>query len=323
MKRYDESQFVYCDSPEDCLQAVSEGRADITYVRVVTAQYYIGKGTYPDLMMIGGVALSYPLSIGVSKDADERLLAILDRELVHIGPYKIWELINESSVNLETERSIWSLLYMHPRKTLFAFLLVVAVVMLFLFRLVYMRQRHVRMIQQMLFRDASTQLRNRVWLEAEAVKRMALVSADTMEQCAIVVFVLPKMEYLEAVYDQHVVDEALRKLVLAVHQSQGWGEFEVWYQPKYDLLTRKCVEAEALVRWNSKELGFLLPGQFIDLFERTGFITRLDFYNWEKVFSFQRRRLEHGRPIVPISVNQSRLHLNEPDYLPKWGMNFP
>lgn len=225
MKRYDESQFVYCDSPEDCLQAVSEGRADITYVRVVTAQYYIWKGTYPDLMMIGGVALSYPLSIGVSKDADERLLAILDRELVHIGPYKIWELINESSVNLETERSIWSLLYMHPRKTLFAFLLVVAVVMLFLFRLVYMRQRHVRMIQQMLFRDASTQLRNRVWLEAEAVKRMALVSADTMEQCAIVVFVLPKMEYLEAVYGQHVVDEALRKLVLAVHQSQGWGEF--------------------------------------------------------------------------------------------------
>ena len=57
--------------------------------------------------------------------------------------------------------------------------------------------------------------------------------------------------------------------------------------------------------------------------QRTGFITRLDFYNLEKVFSFQRRRLEHGRPIVPISVNQSRLHLNEPDYLPKWGMNFP
>ena len=60
MKRYDESQFVYCDSPEDCLQAVSEGRADITYVRVVPAQYYIWKGTYPDLMMIGGVALSEP-----------------------------------------------------------------------------------------------------------------------------------------------------------------------------------------------------------------------------------------------------------------------
>ena len=429
-KRYEESQFVYCDSPEDCLQAVSDGRADITYVRIVTAQYYIWKGTYPDLMMTGGVALSYPLSIGVSKDADARLLAVLDREILHMGPHKIWEMITDSSVNLEAERSIWSLLYMHPRKTLFAFLLVMAVFMLFMLRLMYMRQRHVKTIQQMLFRDASTQLRNRVWLEAEAVKRMSLISVDTMEQCAIVVFVLPRMEYLEAVYGQHVVDEALRKLALAVGDAKNWAqavgvrssagqvivltapqqqmkllqyvnqtinehellevgsmrvgitlkaggsflkqsvsmeetirqailqaeiaaseatensmrfydekllerqqlalniqncmkqaierrEFEVWYQPKYDLLTRKCIGAEALVRWNSKELGFLLPGQFIDLFERTGFITRLDFYNLEKVFSFQRRRLEHGRPIVPISVNQSRLHLNEPDYLPK------
>ncbi|MCR5440365.1 MAG: EAL domain-containing protein [Selenomonas sp.] len=429
-KRFDESQFVYCDTPEDCLRAVSEGRADITYVRIITAQYYIWKGTYPDLMMTGGVAVSYPLSIGVSKEADARLLPILDRELMHMGPYKIWAMINESSVNLETERSIWSLLYMHPRKTLLAFLLAMAVVMLFMLRLMYMRQRHVKTIQQMLFRDASTQLRNRVWLEAEAVKRMSLVSAGTMEQCAVVVFVLPKMEYLEAVYGQHVVDEALRKLALAVDADKKWAqavgvrssagqvivltvpqqqnqllqvvnqavshhellevgsmrvgislkaggsflkqadsmeetvrqavlqaeiaaseatensmrfydekllerqqlalniqncmkqaiekrEFEVWYQPKYDLLSRKCVGAEALVRWNSKELGFLLPGQFIDLFERTGFITRLDFYNLEKVFSFQRRRLEHGRPIVPISVNQSRLHLNEPDYLPK------
>ena len=429
-KRYDESQFVYCDSPEGCLQAVSEGRADITYVRVVTAQYYIWKGTYPDLMMTGGVALSYPMSVGVSKDADERLLPILDRELVHIGPHKIWELINDSSVNLEAERSIWSLLYMHPRKTLLAFLLVVAVVGAFMLRLMYMRHRHIKSIQEMLYRDASTLLRNRVWLEQEAVKRMSLVSADTMEQCAIVVFVLPRMEYLEAVYGQHVVDEALRKLALDSGEAKTWAqavgvrssagqvivltapqkqnqllqcvnkvisqhellevgsmrvgislraggsflkqaatmeesirqavlqaeiaaseatennmrfydenllerqqlalkiqncmkqaieqrEFEVWYQPKYDLKSRKCIGAEALVRWNSKELGFLLPGDFIDLFERTGFITKLDFYNLERVFSFQRRRLEHGRPIVPVSVNQSRLHLNEPDYLPK------
>ena len=126
-------------------------------------------------------------------------------------------------------------------------------------------------------------------------------------------------------YDEKLLER--QQLALSIQncmkQAIERRESEVWYQPKYDLLARKCVEAEALVRWNSKELGFLLPGQFIDLFERTGFITRLDFYNWEKVFSFQRRRLEHGRPIVPISVNQSRLHLNEPDYLPKWGMNFP
>lgn len=92
-------------------------------------------------------------------------------------------------------------------------------------------------------------------------------------------------------------------------------EFHIWYQPKYDLVTRKCVGAEALVRWQSTELGFLPPGKFISLFESNGFITQLDFYNLEHVMQFQRDCKAKGLPVVPISVNQSRLHMREKGYL--------
>ena len=95
------------------------------------------------------------------------------------------------------------------------------------------------------------------------------------------------------------------------------GEFHIWYQPKYDLKTRKCVGAEALVRWQSAELGFLKPSRFISLFERNGFIPQLDFYNLEHVMAFQREAKEKGLPIVPISVNQSRVHMREQGYLEK------
>jgi predicted signal transduction protein with EAL and GGDEF domain len=61
-------------------------------------------------------------------------------------------------------------------------------------------------------------------------------------------------------------------------------EFEVWYQPKYDIRTHACIGAEALVRWRSPRLGFLMPGKFIDLFERNGFVVRLDFYMLEEAF---------------------------------------
>ena len=94
-------------------------------------------------------------------------------------------------------------------------------------------------------------------------------------------------------------------------------EFHIWYQPKYDLLTRKCIGAEALVRWQSKELGFLPPGKFISLFEGNGFISQLDFYNLEHVMQFQREAKEKGLPVVPISVNQSRVHMREQGYLEK------
>ena len=92
-------------------------------------------------------------------------------------------------------------------------------------------------------------------------------------------------------------------------------EFEVWYQPKYDLVTRKCIGAEALVRWRSRELGFLAPGQFIPRFESNGFITQLDFYMLSRVMEFQKRRHATGVPVVTISVNQSRLHMQEKNYL--------
>lgn len=92
-------------------------------------------------------------------------------------------------------------------------------------------------------------------------------------------------------------------------------EFHIWYQPKYDLVTRRCVGAEALVRWESAELGFLPPGRFIHLFERNGFISQLDFYNLRHVMEFQRDCREKGLPVLPISVNQSRFHMKEKGYL--------
>ncbi|WP_294152292.1 EAL domain-containing protein [uncultured Selenomonas sp.] len=98
-------------------------------------------------------------------------------------------------------------------------------------------------------------------------------------------------------------------------QALAAREFHIWYQPKYDLKTRKCIGAEALVRWESKELGFLPPGKFIPLFESNGFITQLDFYNLEHVMEFQREAKRKGLPVLPISVNQSRQHMREEGYI--------
>lgn len=90
------------------------------------------------------------------------------------------------------------------------------------------------------------------------------------------------------------------------------GEFFVLYQPKIELLTEKVVGAEALVRWNSPKLGILNPDTFIPLFEKNGFIKKLDFYVYQKVFKFISRLMEEKKPLVPISVNMSRNH-NKPE----------
>ncbi|MBR1638327.1 MAG: GGDEF domain-containing protein [Treponema sp.] len=89
-------------------------------------------------------------------------------------------------------------------------------------------------------------------------------------------------------------------------------EFFVMYQPKIALSSDRIVGAEALVRWYNKDLGLLTPDKFIPLFERNGFITKLDFYVYDQVFQFLSRQIKEHKPVVPISLNMSRNH-SKPD----------
>ena len=100
-----------------------------------------------------------------------------------------------------------------------------------------------------------------------------------------------------------------------MHAALRNREFIAYLQPKYDLHTEQIVSAEALVRWQ-RPAGSLVPsGDFIPIFEQNGFITQLDLYIFEEVCRTQRRWLDEGLPIVPLSVNQSRLLFYQKNYL--------
>lgn len=83
-------------------------------------------------------------------------------------------------------------------------------------------------------------------------------------------------------------------------------QFEVWYQPKYSAFNYKIVGSEALVRWRKEDGGMISPGEFIPLFERNGMIQVLDEYMFYSVCRQQRKWLDEGKTIYPVSINISR-----------------
>lgn len=85
-------------------------------------------------------------------------------------------------------------------------------------------------------------------------------------------------------------------------------EYKVYLQPKYSVDNEKLVAAEALVRWEHPTEGLIAPYKFIPIFERNGFITRLDDYMLVEVAKLQAGWIAQGKDIVPISVNVSRAH---------------
>ncbi len=88
-------------------------------------------------------------------------------------------------------------------------------------------------------------------------------------------------------------------------------EFEVYYQPKYSPTTNELTGAEALIRWNSPEFGFVTPGRIIPIFEKNGFITKIDHYMLKHVAEDQMKWMDMGYKCVPVSVNISRAHFIE------------
>ena len=104
-----------------------------------------------------------------------------------------------------------------------------------------------------------------------------------------------------------------RKVEDDMNRALANKEFQVYLQPKISTAEEVLAGAEALVRWIHPKEGFIPPNKFIPIFEKNGFITKLDDYMLEEVASLQAQWLAERRKVVPISVNISRAHFTRSD----------
>ena len=124
-------------------------------------------------------------------------------------------------------------------------------------------------------------------------------------------------------FQEHLVifDEEMRKrenyeqrLLNDLRRALDSFEFEVYYQPQYDIQSDppRLVSAEALVRWNHPELGMIPPVDFITLFERNGKISEVDQYVWSEAARQVARWRDLYGVTLPVSVNLSRVDVFDP-----------
>ncbi len=94
-------------------------------------------------------------------------------------------------------------------------------------------------------------------------------------------------------------------------------ELVVFLQPKYGISNEEVIGAEALVRWSHKNKGLLSPNVFIPIAERIGLVKDIDFYVFGCVCRQLNQWKKEGKSIVPVSVNFSRVHLGDDDFVAK------
>lgn len=66
-----------------------------------------------------------------------------------------------------------------------------------------------------------------------------------------------------------------QQLESRLDQALQENEFVVYYQPKVSMKDGSIIGSEALIRWNHPDKGFLMPGVFIPIFEKTVWLKKL------------------------------------------------
>ncbi|MFT7209888.1 MAG: diguanylate cyclase (GGDEF)-like protein [Granulosicoccus sp.] len=103
-----------------------------------------------------------------------------------------------------------------------------------------------------------------------------------------------------------------RDLKIALQENQ----FEVFYQPKINIHTKQCTGAEALVRWNHPENGFVSPEDFVPIAEETGMIIELGEWVLRNACTKMRDLQALGYTSLTVAVNISAVQFTDGNLLP-------
>lgn len=117
------------------------------------------------------------------------------------------------------------------------------------------------------------------------------------------------------VYDEAMGETLLKEVKYANDMEDAFRnkEFVVYMQPKVDLRQHKIIGAEALIRWIKPNGEIIYPNEFIPVFEKNKSITLLDYFVYDEVCKYLAERMKKNEPVVNVSVNVSRVHLQAID----------
>ena len=112
-------------------------------------------------------------------------------------------------------------------------------------------------------------------------------------------------------------DKRLDTLFINIVEIIAAKELQAYYQPVYDLKERKIVGLEALARIVKKNGEVVPPGRFIPFLEESKDALKLDWAILEDVCSHLAEMKKKGLQLVPVSINFSKMHAIEQDFLDK------
>lgn len=145
-------------------------------------------------------------------------------------------------------------------------------------------------------------------MELRQMEDRAGMARKTAKNSLVSEVVFYQEQFKDSLYNRKFVED---NIDIAIRE----GQLQMYLQPKYSISQNRIVGAEALVRWRHPQRGMIYPMEFLPVIEEDGFITKVDYYMWRKAAEFLRRCQSAGICDCPVSVNLSRRHLQDREFM--------
>lgn len=143
-------------------------------------------------------------------------------------------------------------------------------------------------------------------LDSEALVRNAEVALHSLE-------VTRNRNYQAYARQQDDIGTRRYRIRQGLRRAMANNEFDIVYQPYQDVRTGRYAGAEALLRWNSCDLGFVSPGEFIPIAEEEGLIGEIDAWAFREVLGKVCEWQDQDIDLGVISVNMSAKDFQDTD----------
>lgn len=100
-----------------------------------------------------------------------------------------------------------------------------------------------------------------------------------------------------------------------LHRALERGELSLYFQPQFNVKTRKLAAWETLLRWRHPELGLVLPGQFIPAAEESGLIVPIGAWVLQESCRQSKEWQESGHEPIPVAVNVSSVQFDKKEFV--------
>ncbi len=145
-------------------------------------------------------------------------------------------------------------------------------------------------------------------MELRQMEDRAAMARKTAKTNLVSEVIFYQEQFKASLYNRNFIEE---NISAAIQE----GQLQMYLQPKYSISQNRIIGAEALVRWCHPKRGMIYPMEFLPVIEEDGFITKVDYYIWRKAGEFLQRCHQAGIEDCPVSVNLSRRHLQDREFL--------